>query len=574
MPIPLVAALLCAVAPVGDSLPDPLGPELRPVPSPRVDSIVLVPHGALEGSRILTFGDSLAYQFAEWLRDSVLHSRTRPSAIQKRLDFTVGSPFDSLRLAEAERNLRTEKFLADAKVVRTVAPDGRNVVQVETWDRWSTTVPSGINRVGGELNWLLGLHEANVLGTGQDLYFAFYHTPLRDSWTGSYTNSAFVLPGGNLSVAWSEITDGHLVSVSVGQPVRTVFQDWAWTLDFQDQISTRRVLATRSLRNALDSRYPLVWTDDSWFSQAKESENRTAKLAVSRLWGRETRLQVSGMAESELDSSATPSTAFGFDTADRSALRADPDLRGWLRRPPQRDDRRLGMSISIQHLEYARLRNFNQLKWTEDIPRGWKFTATGMANVLSRGDVRDDGYLYASGSYTGISGSLYGIASGAWKSYFQDGETQAGSAALRTEARWFAAPGVQAIANAYSQVVTGVPAWVTQVSLGEDNGLPGYPARYTTGRSQFLTTTEFRWALPIEAFTVAPALAVVAGAGRVSEGADLLGAGPWMEGVGFGIRLGMTRSPTAMVNHLTVSRPLGRDGKLGWLFSFGAKQSL
>ena len=574
MPFTCLALLALASTPVGDSLPDPLRVPAPTATSTRIDSIAIVRHGALEGSKILTAGDSLAYDLAEWLRDSVLHSRTRGGTVRKRLGFGEGDAIDSLRLAEAERSLRTEKFLADARVSRKILPDGRNLVEVETWDRWSTTILASLNRSGGETGWLLGLHEGNVLGTGQDLAFWYSHTTLRDSWTQSYTNTAFLVPGGSLSASWAQLSDGHLAMFSLGQPVRTVFQDWAWSLDVQDQLSARRVQATRSLREALDSRYRLAWSGDSWFSQAPRSENRIVRMSVSRLWGREVRTQVSTIAESELDSSSSPRTAFGFDTSDLPALRQDATLRSWLRRPPQRDDRRLGMSISVQGLRYARLRNFNQLKWTEDIPAGWKLSCTAMGNVLSRGDVRDDGYIHAQGSWTGISDGWYGTASGAWKSFFDGGDAKAGSAAAKTELRWLPAPGIQAIANANSQVVTGVPAWVTEVSLGEDNGLPGYPARYLSGKGLFLSTAEFRWALPLEALTVAPALAVVAGVGRVSEQADFLGDGPWREGVGFGLRLGMTRSPTAIVNHLTFSHPVGRDAKLGWLVSFGAKQSL
>jgi hypothetical protein len=573
MSLVLLAGLALAASPVGDSLPDPLTLHAAPAPR-RIDTIVLLPHGALEGSKILTAGDSLAYDIAEWLRDNVFHSRTSPNTVRARLGFREGDPVDSLRLAESERSLRTEKFLADAKVRRQDLPDGRTAVEVETWDRWSTTILASLARSGGETSWLLGAHEANLAGTGQDVAFWYSSSSVRSSWTESYTNTAFLLPGGLFSLTWAELTDGHQVLASVGQPVRTVFQEWAWGLDFSDLISTRRSLASRSQRETLDSRYDLAWSEDSWLSSMPRSRNRTARFSVSNIQGRDTRLQISGIAESELDSASTPRSAFGFDTTQLAALRADPELHSWLRRPSQRDDRRLGMSVSVQSLKYARLRNFNQLKWTEDIPTGWKLTGTAMANVLSRGDVRDDGYLYGQGSWTGIEGAWYGTAAGAWKSFFRDGDPQAGSAALRTEGRWLAAPGVQAIANASSQVVTGVPVGVTEVSLGEDNGLPGYPARYLSGRGLFLSTAEVRWALPLEALTVAPALALVAGAGRVSDGPDVLGDGPWRQGVGFGIRLGMTRSPAAIVNHLTFSVPVGRDSKLGWLISFGAKQTL
>jgi hypothetical protein len=379
-----------------------------------------------------------------------------------------------------------------------------------------------------------------------------------------------------LEVSWSQVSDGHDVVVNTGYPLRSRFQDWAWQVQFQDSLYDRRVLATPSLRSTLDKRYgnSLSWTQDSWFSDAPQSEYRFARATISKVWGTQTRVAASAVAESQLDSGATPSTAFTFPVSQRAALQADPDLRTWLQRSPQRDDRRLGLSLSIQDLDYLRLKNFNQLKWTEDIPTGWILTGTALANVLSRGDVRDDGVLAALGSWTLVSGDLYGKASGTWKSYFKDGRPQEGSATAKAEGRWLPGLGVQAILGAGTQVVTGVPAWQREVSLGEDNGLPGYPARYLSGRGRFLTTTEIRWALPLEAFTVAPALAIVGGVGRVSDRPTLIGDGAWREGIGFGIRLGMTRSPSAIVNHLTLSRPLGPDGKLGWLLSFGAKQSL
>lgn len=574
MPSLLLAVFLSTAAPVGDSLPDPLAPPARA--STRVDSIAVVAHGALEGSKVLTDGDRVAYRWAEWCRDSLLHSRTTARTIHARLGFSKGDTLDSLRLAEGERNLRTEHFLADAKISTSRLEDGRNLVQVETWDRWSTTILSGINRSGGELSWLLGMRESDLLGTGQDVGFSYYYTPRTRSLTESYSHTAFLVPGGLLQVSGSEVSDGHNVVVNAGYPLRSRFQDWAWQVQFQDSLYDRNVLATATLRKALDRRYgnSLTWSQDSWFSDAPNSESRFARATLSRVWGTQTRVAFSAVAESQLDSAAVPRTAFSFDSTIRASLKSDPDLRSWLRQAPQRDDRRLGLSISLQDLDYLRLRNFNQLKWTEDIPTGWILTGTALANVLSRGDVRDDGYLAALGSWTLVSGDLYGKASGTWKSFFEDGRPTEGSATAKAEGRWLPGPGVQAIFAASTQVVTGVPAWVHEVSLGEDNGLPGYPARYLSGKGQFLTTSEIRWALPLEALTVAPALAIVGGAGRVSDRPSPFGDGPWREGIGFGIRLGMTRSPSAIVNHITMSRPLGPDGKLGWLLSFGAKQSL
>lgn len=573
MPLFLLTALLSATAPLGDSLPDPL--EAAAPANRRIDSIAVHPHGALEGSRTLNAGDRLAYRIAEWLRDSVVHSRTTPETIRKRLGFHVGDTLDSLHLAEGERLLRTERFLADAHVSSSSLPDGRNLVQVETWDRWSTTIPSGISRSGGELSWLLGLREADLLGTGQDVEFTYNYTPQARSWTEYYSNSSFLAPGGLLQVSWSEVSDGHLINAAAGYPVRSIFQEWSWLAEFQDKLYSRRTLASQALREHLDHSYgELGWSGDSWFSTAPQSQSRIVRTTLTRMAGSDTRLHASLIAESELDSGAVPRTAFSFDSSQLAELSADPYLRAWLRQTPQRDDRRLGASFAVKRIEYARLRNFNQLKWTEDIPTGWQFSAKAMANVLSRGDVRDDGYLQAQGSWTWLTGNLYGTDSAGWASFFKDGSAQFGSAAFKSQTRWLPGSGVQTILGLSSQQILGVPTWQHQLSLGEDNGLPGYPARYLTGRGLFLTTAELRWALPLEALTMAPALAVVGGAGRVSDDARPFGDGPWRMGVGFGLRLGLTRSPNALVDHLTISWPLGRDGKLGWLLSFGAKQSL
>jgi hypothetical protein len=330
----LLTAFLATAAPVGDSVPDPLAVQVSVPVSRRVDTIAIFPHGSLEGSKVLMEGDSLAYDWAEWFRDSVIHSRTTASTIRARLGFREGDTLDSLRLADGERNLRSEHFLADAKIRRVVLPDGRNLVRVETWDRWSTTVLSGINRSGGELSWLLGLREADLLGTGQDVGFSYNYTPLARSWTETYTHTAFLVPGGLLQVLTSEVSNGHDIVVNTGYPLRSRFQDWAWLVQFQDSLYDRRVLATPALRSTLDRRYDLAWGEDSWLSDAPQSEWRTARAAFAHIWGRETQFVLSGVAESQLDSGAVPHPRVFLRHRATLHPPADPDsVPGSSRRP-------------------------------------------------------------------------------------------------------------------------------------------------------------------------------------------------------------------------------------------------
>jgi hypothetical protein len=574
--IALTSHLCLPAAPepaLGDSLAGSLVTPAS-VASSRIDTVIVVRHGALEGARILTAGDSLTYLMAEWLRDHVLHSRTRDATIRNRLIVGVGDQPDSVRLKEAGRLLRLEKFLADAKVDTLRLDDGRLALKTESWDRWSTAVPANLGRSGGEINWFLGVREANLLGTGQDLSIVYSSTPLQRGWIFNYANTAAFAPGGQILATYIDLNDGHNLTGSFGYPNRSRYQKWAWTVDFQDQLYMRRILATPSVREHFSRESGAVWTKDALFATQPDSRFRWARASLARYWGESTRLGLSLVAESELDSAGTSRGAFAVDSSRLDATRADPLFLAWRSPAPHRDDRRLGMGISLRGLDHVRRNNFNQLKWTEDVPVGWQLAATGYLNVLARGDLRDDALLQSSASWTGISGSVYHAASTTWKSFFEGTDARKGSSNAKLELRWIPSARFQTIASVANDAVYGVPVYRTQLSLGEDNGLPGYTARAFTGRGRFLSGTEIRWTPPLEALTVAPALALFAGTGRVSDEPALTGAGAWKTGIGFGLRLGMTVSPNGLVNHLSFSRPVGDPEHSGWLISWGAKQSL
>ncbi len=562
-------------AALGDSLPDPLGTAApAPAASGRLDTVIVLRHGALEDAKVLTAGDSLAFQVMEWLRDHVLHSRTSDATIRKRLILEPGDRPDSLRLKEAGRLLRLERFLADARVDTLRLDDGRLALRAESWDRWSTAIPSTLGRSGGEMTWGLGLREANLLGTGQDVGFYYSSTELQHGWTVNYANTAAFVPGGQILAAYYiGLNDGHVVSTSFGYPNRSRYQKWAWTVDILDQVTTRRILASPSVRERFAKDYGAVWTKDALFCTQPDSRTRTVHASLARYWGESTRLGLSLVAESELDSAGASKGAFSVDSAKLAATRADPIFLAWRSQAPQRDDRRLGMGLSLRGLDHVRRHNFNQLKWTEDVPVGWQLAVSAYANVLSRGDLRDDGLAQASASWTGISGDVYHAATTTWKSFFEGTDARKGTSTAKLEARWIPSSRFQTIVSVSNDAIFGVPVYRSQLSLGEDNGLPGYSARSLTGRGRFLSGAEIRWTPPLEALTVAPALAVFGGTGRVSDDATWSG-GDWKTGVGIGLRFGLTRSINGVVNHVSISRPVGDPDHKAWLISFGAKQGL
>lgn len=590
--------------PVGDSIGDPVSSRPEIAVSPRIDRLDIVIHGALEGSKTLTAGDSLVYVWADWLRDHVLHNRTRTSTIERRLLFQAGSPLDSIRLAEAERTLRLERFLADARIRIEPGDDGRNTAVVETWDRWSTSILTALNRSGGELQWLLGASEANLLGSGRKVAGFYQSNALRTSWNASFLDNAFVRQGHTLSANLSEASDGRTWSVQLGRPLTNRFQDWAWMLEYDDATFDRTVWEDASVWQALRRHHPAIRPSD-WSGGASGEQvgrldatsiqdyqdfgalgtyggttTRKIRLWAQRIWGSDLRLATGPLLESQFDSAGVLLVSSRLPASLLAEIRQSPRWTALREGSPEIDDRRLGWQFLLRQDRWIRRTNFNNLKWSEDIPVGWSMEGSVAHAVVSRGEDRNGTWLALGGRWTGLPGDTYLSGSAGWvgrkggESPYPDRQ----GFSWKAEARRLATPSLQGIVTASGDIVADAPI-TSRLALGEDGGLPGFPAHSFVGTTRNLLGTELRWTPPLEALTIAPALAGFAAAGRVGETIRPLGSGDWHAGAGFGFRFGLTRSISGVVNHLSFARPLGPEGgdwnELdGWMISFGSKTSL
>lgn len=566
LPSPLSERVPIVRGTVGAPLPDPLAAAPSD-PEPLVDSIHIVRHGALEGTKIVTPGDSLAYLAAEWVRDHLLHNRTRENTIRKRLLFQTGAPLDSLRLAETERTLRAERFIAEASVRSRRGDDGRNVVEVETWDQWSTAVPLGFNRAGGEITWLLGLSESNLLGSGQEIGFSYLSKPLQTAWNFSYANHSFVLPRHMLSLYWSNTSDGSSLALRLGRPLDSRYQDWAWMIEADDAESDRIVYGDVSLWQELRRSHPALRASDwgggasgdrvgsldassieefagfgplAWYGG---THTQKVRLWVQRVWGSDLRVSTGPLVESQRDSSGALYVSGKLPESLRRELGRDERWHPLVEGPPEVDDRRLGWMGSVRSDRWIRRKNFNNLKWVEDIPVGWLLEASTAQSVVSRGESRGGMWNQASARWSGLADRTYAIASASWigrtggTGPYQDRQ----ALSWRAELRQLSSSHFQGLFTASGDFVADAPI-SSQLTLGEETGLPGFPAHSFVGTTRNLFGSELRWTPPLEAFTVVPALAAFAGAGRVGDEIRPLGSGQWHYGAGVGLRFGLTRS--------------------------------
>ena len=132
-----------------------------PLSGQTIDTVVVV------SQNVFPAGEADAPGFIARLANA-LHVRTRPSVIRRLLLVSPGDPYDSARVAESERALRAMNVFSRVRV-DSARVDGRLALRVQTTDGWSTKPQLGYSAAGGDVSWLVGLVDENVLGTASTL---------------------------------------------------------------------------------------------------------------------------------------------------------------------------------------------------------------------------------------------------------------------------------------------------------------------------------------------------------------------------------------------------------------------
>jgi hypothetical protein len=226
--------------------------------------------------------------------------------------------------------------------------------------------------------------------------------------------------------------------------------------------------------------------------------------------------------------------------------------------------------------DYKTVQNFNNLKWSETLETGWRLSTKVAKDQSWLGARNDDWYLshaavfndaWWDALFMNTSASLHYFAGPAG---FDDG-----SASAFGEMQWkpvYLTSSFLAVSwNHYFAAEKS-----QQLLLGEDSGLNGYPSFYYAGQARILIEAEQRLFPTFEIGTVVPALAVFANAGNTFPGYSDFDWDKLHYSVGFGLRLGASKSTQKVVNHVNFSWPIGEKELSGpWpVFSIRAKKSL
>jgi hypothetical protein len=460
-----------------------------------------------------------------------LHVATREATIEDQLLFKSGDPYRAGLLKESARILRETRYLRDASIRPVAYHDGVVDVEVSTQDVWTLNPGFSFGRKGGRNSGGIQVEDLNFLGMGTQLGAGYESGVDRDTKTIYYRDRHLGSSWWDLATRYSDNSDGRLVQFGLEHPFYALDCRWSAGASLSDDLRD-------------DSRYDRGEVVDRY--QVRE------KLA-SVYWGWSKGL-VGDWARRYTLGLSFEDHAFS-DPPDGVAPQLLPD------------DRRLAYPwIGAEWLQndFRTARNLDQIEKTEDYSLGWSARAQlGFAGTATGSD-RDALMLRG--------GLSKGLAPGERQTLLFDadatGRLEQGElrgARLSAGARYYfrQSPSRLLFMGLSAEAGHDLDA-DQQILLGGDSGLRGYPLRYQSGEGRWLFTAEQRFFThwyPFQLFNVGAAVFYDMGAtwGRDPLGAPSRGL---LRDVGFGLRLGNSRSALGNVLHIDIAYPLDGDSSI------------
>ncbi len=457
-----------------------------------------------------------------------LHIRTRESVIADQLLFGSGDPYDGRVLQETARLLRGTRYLHDARVEPVALRDGVVDVEVTTHDVWTLNPGISFGRSGGKNTSGFELEELNLLGFGTQIGISRNQGVDRTSTLFKYRDRQLGRSWWSLALDYADNSDGKRKGLLLDHDFYALDTRWAAGASFLDD-------------ERIDSRYDRGEIVDEYLVRQK----------AATVYGGWSKGLVAGQVLRWRAGYTYDDRQ--FDVVQGSKLPSDI--------PP---DRKLAYPwVSAEWIEddFREVRNRDQIERTEDFAYGWR--ARGRIGYASptfgadRNAFVFDGQV-SRGFAWGRNNSL--LMNASFDGRHEDGQFR--DLLLEAEARYYRRHSERRLSFAALSVAVGHELSADrQVLLGGDNGLRGYPLRYQGGEGRWLFTVEQRFFSNWYPFRL-----VNVGGAVFADVGSAFGANPYgsttrdiLADVGFGLRLGNSRSGLGNVLHIDLAFPLNAD---------------
>ena len=460
-----------------------------------------------------------------------LHIRTKRSAIQARLLFRSGDKYSARQLAETERALRLLTYVYDAHIVPVHYADGKVDVRVITKDVWTLSPGISLGRAGGTNATSFRLQDSNFFGWGKTVQISHESTVDRTSDTVAWSDPNVFGSRWISAAEYADSSDGSTRSLQIARPFYSLDAPWSVNL-----------VGVRFDRTV--SRYNLGKIVDQ-FNDDQTSYELSGGLSNGLIDGWTKRLMFGVRYDHNVfvpTATATPAREL----------------------PAERTLAYPFVGFDIVEDDYKKTGDQNQIGRTEDLYFGTEVSGSvGLSNGVFGAD--RNALMLALSAVKGFKmPALQQIfVTGNFSTRVDAGRARNLIADTGAKYYWRWRENCLLYA-ALSATVTDSLDPELQLLLGGDNGLRGYPLRYESGTSRAFVTLEQRFFTDWYPFRLARVgAAVFADAGRTwGNGArqtdpGMLQAEPGMlSDVGFGLRLGNTRTGLGNVLHVDFAFPL------------------
>lgn len=461
-----------------------------------------------------------------------IHKTTRPDVIHQQLLFHEGDEFSSRVLEESERILRSNRYIQDVKIEVVRQENGAIDVNVRTTDVWTLMPKISFSRSGGENRAGIGLKEMNLLGTGMEVEALYKSDVDRDSKIIKMVDHHLGDSWYSLSTTIADNSDGHTLFANISKPFYSLDSTGAHGLLFFDN-------------QRIDSLYDRGEVKAQYDHQANSYE-------VFRGWSNGlqdgwTKRYTAGFAYDEHRFSAVDNAS--------TSMSIIPDDRKFVYP---------FIGIELLQDKFEKAANLDQINRTEDRYLGSRISARlGAARSTFGSD--QDAWLINAAAQTGFGSAQKNslILATNLATRLESGDAQ--NFSIDVSAKYYKRQSEKRLFYARLSGTFGHNLDVdNQVLLGGDNGLRGYPLRFQGGDKRALLTLEQRffsdW-YPFRLFHVGAAVFFDAGrawgSSPVSDQENGL-----LRDVGFGLRIGNSRSGLGRMTHIDLAFPLDGDNSI------------
>jgi hypothetical protein len=462
---------------------------------------------------------------------NALHIQTREWVVRRQVLFKPGELVSVRLIEETERLMMSSRIFYDVSIVPVGYRDGVVDIEVRTRDNWTLHPGGGASRAGGVNRSETGLLDRNFLGTG--ILFGTSRFKDADRSGTEYHFSAPNLLDGWTTLAYthSQLSDGESLVASVLRPFYALDTRWA-----------------AGITRSRDTRIESLFSNGEKIAQYRHEQEKAEAF---------------GGWSAGLVNSWTHRYSAGF-SYQKENYRPEPNLAlpaPPLELPPDQTLAAPFLRYELVHDDYEKVKNRDLIERPEYFAMGTQ-SSVQLGRALTALGSTQNLWLYSASASDGfrLSQRQSLLASASVSG-------QAGYAPLD---RKLASGSIRYYGNSDSRTLTFVSLAgdtltdansTTQLALGGDTGLRGYPRSYQTGDHRVLLNVERRvytdW-YPFRLFRVGGA--VFYDLGRAWGGT---GESPssvhWLNDVGMGLRILSTRSAFGNVLHIDFAFPLNRD---------------